>query len=84
MRLYPNKSLNNIRLSDVALVQVDGVLALLKKENIELFQVIKWRYAYNENYREIVKRLGKRSPKIAGKYLFEAESRFEKILCSIE
>lgn len=75
-----NQHSANREISDDGLTLVDGLLAKLKRTDLILFNVIKWRYVYNESYKEIVKRLGKKSPKVAGTYLFNAETRFEGLI----
>lgn len=62
------------------ILEVDASLAKLKSKNAILFSVIKWRYVYNESYKEITERLGKKSPKIAGNYLASAENQLEELL----
>lgn len=60
--------------SEDDLMFVDDVLAQLKKQDEMLFNVIKWRFAYAETYKQIVTRLKRKSPKVA-------EQRITKAVC---
>lgn len=69
-----------VQVDEESILEIDKSLSILKAKNNLLFSVVKWRYVYNESYKEIIKRLGKKSPKIAGNYLACAEHELEEIL----
>lgn len=57
-------------------LQVDRAIARLKQKDLTLFNIIKWRFVYRETYRQITKRLGKKSPKVAGRMIDIAVESF--------
>ena len=69
---------NTLPLTDDELQKIDGYLAQLKKEDEKLFTVIKGRFIYRENYKQLAKRL-KKSVRVIGALISEAIEKYEVI-----
>lgn len=75
--LFKTKTVTFIlSLSDEDYLQVDQAIARVKQKDMNLFNVIKWRFVYRETYRQITQRLGMKSPKVAGRMIEEAIESF--------
>lgn len=70
---------DSLAMTDDELLDVDKTMAQLKQINATLFNVIKWRFVYGDSYRTITRKLHKRSAKVAGRYLDEALSLFDRV-----